>query len=388
MSVCGIVAEFNPLHKGHKYLIQEAKKHGDVVTVISGNFVQRGDLAVVEKRKRAKAALLIGADLCLELPVLWSMSTAQNFALGAVSILKNAGCDKIVFGSESGSIEDLKFAADLLSSKEFSKSIEKEIKTGETFAKVRQKIAEKMGVKKDLLSFPNNNLAIEYIIAAKKIGFSCEFITVKRKGAMHDSNDVAEFVSASLLRKKLRANDFSFCEEYIPEEMLHLITENDIADIAKIDKSILAVLRTKTIEDLKKLPDLSEGVENKIFEAISLAKSVDTLYNDIKVKRYTLARIRRLVLSAFLGFDNEFFMKQPPYIRVLGFTKQGEKILRASTKKSEMPIVTTVLQIKKLPLNAQKVFETECKATDLFTLSLPEVLPCGMEYTSKIIKTE
>ena len=387
MNVSGIIAEFNPLHKGHEYLIKTAKEEGPVVVVISGNFVQRGDVAIAEKRIRTKMALQSGADLVLELPVLWSMSTAQNFALGGVSVLGYAGCDRLIFGSECGDIEKLQKTADILLSPEFSLQLEKLSHKKETFAKLRQEAAEICEVPKGILQNPNNNLAIEYILAARKNKIPFDFSTVKRVGAMHDSFCEAEFVSASLLREKLKQNDFDFCKKYMPKSSLELLNKSNIADIARIERAILALLRTRTIEELQKLPDLSEGVENKLFEALRVAEDLDMLYNEIKVKRYTLARVRRLVLSAFLGADNQFFMKPPPYIRVLGFNKTGEQLLKTKLKNSPVPVVTTVAEIKRLNADSQKVFAVETRATDLYSLSLPQVLPCGLEYTSKIIKT-
>ncbi len=386
MSVIGIVAEFNPLHKGHEYLIKKAKEQGFVVCVISSNFVQRGETAIAEKRIRALAALNCGADLVLELPVLWSMSTAQNFALGAVSILKNAGCDTIMFGSECGEIEPLEKAADVLQGGEFSNALEKELKKGITFAAARQKAAELCGVQKGLLQGANNNLGIEYILAAKHKGFDIRFKTIKRIGAEHDSTEIAEFVSASYLRERLLQGDYEFCEKYMPNESLSLLTPDKISDISRIEKAVLGVLRTKTQNELKRLPDLSEGVENKLFKAIRLAGSLEELYNEIKVKRYTLARIRRLVLNAFIGADDEFFMKSPPYIRVLGFSKSGQELLK--TLCSAVPIIKRIADIRRLDLSARRVFEAECRATDLFSLSLPKAEPCGLEYTAKLIKTE
>lgn len=388
MSVVGIVAEFNPLHKGHEYLISEAKKQGLVVVVMSGNFVQRGDPAIAEKRIRTEAALRCGADLVVELPVLWSMSTAENFALGAVSILENMGCDKIMFGSECGNIESLIKAADILLSDSFSKKLAGELKKGITFAVAREAAAKELGCQGNILSKPNNNLAIEYIKAAKKIGADIEFLTVKRIGADHDSSEEAEFVSASLLREKLRLGDFDFCSKYMSKNALALFTQDTVSDIRRIDRAVLSVLRTKTLDDLKNLPDVSEGIENKLLSAIRLAESLDDLYNRLKVKRYTMARIRRLVLWGFIGADNSFFMKSPPYIRVLGFNKFGEAQLKIGAKKSDVPVVTRAADIKQLDCNAQKVFDTECRATDLFGLTLKKPLECGLEYISKIIKTE
>lgn len=388
MGLTGIIAEFNPLHKGHEYLIKEAKKYGPVACVLSGNFVQRGEVAIAEKRLRARAALLVGADLVFELPVLWSMSTAQNFALGGVSVLGNVGCDRIAFGSECGNVAELIAAADILCSPEFSNQLAEFLKNGTTFATAREKAAKASGLKGDLLKGANNNLAIEYIIAAKNSGLNVEFSTLARKGAAHDSYDEAEFVSASLLRKKLREGDRDFCKKNMPYGIAEIFSEENISDMARIERLILGTLRTKTIDDLKKLPDLSEGVENKLFSAIKLAKSLEDLYNKLKVKRYTHARIRRLVLSAFIGADDSLFMKPVPYIRVLGFSNKGKELLKKVTAESSVPVITRATDIKLLKGDALKVFEAECRATDLFALSLEEPFDCGLEYTSKIIKTE
>ena len=386
--VTGIIAEFNPLHSGHKLLIDEAKKQGEVVCVISGNFVQRGDTAIAEKSVRAKSALLSGADLVIELPVLWSMSTAQNFALGGVSALLNAGCECIMFGSECGDIEKLTATADILISPEFSDILSQHLKTGITFAKARELVAEELGAEKGILSGANNNLAIEYILSAKTLGSKITFKTLKRQGAMHDSMREDKFVSASLLREKILQMDMDFIEKYIPAETKETLFSSSFSDISRLELAILAILRTRSIEELKNLPDISEGVENKLFSAINVAKSLDELYNLIKVKRYTLARIRRLVLSAFLGFENSFFLKPLPYIRILGFSKSGEKLLRTRLQNSSVPVITKIGDLEKLSPQIKVVFETENRATDLYALSLEEPFPRGIEYTRKIIKTE
>lgn len=388
MSVTGIIAEFNPLHSGHEYLIKKAKEQGPVVVCISGNFVQRGETAIAEKRIRTKAALLSGADLVLELPVLWSMSTAQNFALGGVSALYFAGCDSILFGSESGNIEKLNETVEILASNKFGSLLETELKKGVTFAAARQTAAEKCGCDTDILNGANNNLGIEYIFAARQSGYNINFQTLARKGAAHDSFKEDEFVSASLLRQKLLNGDRDFCSKYMSDNVLELLTDDKLSDIKRIDRAILSVLRTKSIDELKNLPDISEGVENKLFSAIRVAGRLEELYNNVKVKRYTLARIRRMALSAFIGMDNSFFMKPLPYIRVLGFSKDGEQLLRTRVSKSPVPVVVRTSDINDLSPLCKKVFETEIRATDLFGLSLNEPLECGIEYTSKIIKTE
>ena len=388
MARVGIIAEFNPLHSGHELLINEAKNLGDVVCAISGNFVQRGDCAIVSKEIRARSALIAGAELVCEIPVLWSMSTAQNFALGGVSALAALGCDTLVFGSEAGDTEPLIKICHILESDEFSDLLGKYMKNGTTFATARQRACEELGAEKGILDKPNNNLGIEYILASRRLGVDMNFKTVKRMGAAHDSAEVDTFVSASLLREKLLSGDRDFCSRYMSEDVLKLYKDENIADIRRLEKGVLAVLRTKSLKDLKKLPDLSEGVENKLFSAIKTATSLENLYSEIKVKRYTLARVRRLVLSAFLGFDDEFFMKPLPFVRVLGRNKTGEKIVRSAKKQSNVPIIMRVGEIKKLPDTAQKVFETEVRATDLYNLSLSSPLVSGKEYTFKLLTEE
>ena len=389
LSVTGIIAEFNPLHTGHALLLKKAKERGTVVAVISGNFVQRGDLAILEKRTRARAALICGADLVLELPAAYSMSTAQNFALGGVSALKAAGCDALLFGSESGDIRELTAACEILKAKEFPEKLNAYLATGMTFAAARERAACDMGLKRGVLSGANNNLAVEYMAAAGNIGADFEFVTLKRQGAGHDSPEVSGgYASASLLRERLLSGDYDFCREYIPENVFSLLEPSNIADIRRIESAVLAVLRTRTLSELKSLPDISEGLENKLFSAIRVATDLKDLYNRVKVKRYTLARIRRLALSAFIGLDSTFFMKPPPYIRVLGFNERGMALLKKKSANSAVPVVTRVSEIKKLSEPALKLFETECRATDLFALALPTPAPCGLEYTSKIIKTE
>lgn len=389
MSAIGIIAEFNPLHSGHAYLINEARRYGTVAAVMSGDFVQRGDIAIVSKRERARAALICGADIVLELPVTYSLSAAPNFALGGASALKAIGCDRLIFGSECGDAKALMHAAEILSGEDFPNRLSEFTSSGMTFAAAREKAALSLGLESGILSKPNNNLAVEYMLAAKSIGADFEYITVKRRGVSHDSCDISgNFASASLLREKMLSGDYDFCRAFIPESVLNIFTPENTADIKRIERAILAALRSLTSEDLKKLPDLSEGIENKLFSSIRVATSLEELYNGVKVKRYTMARIRRLALSAFLGTDSACYMKKPPYIRVLGFNKAGERLLRENVGKSEIPLITRVSQLDGLDENARKLFATECRAADMFGLALPKPMPCGAEYTSKLMKTE
>ena len=388
MSAVGIIAEFNPLHTGHKRLIDYAKTLGDTIAcVISGNFVQRGDVAIISKQQRAKFALLCGVDIVAELPVLWSMSTAQNFALGGVWQLYNLGCQKIVFGSECGDIDALINAADVLNSDGFFEKVSEKAKSGVTFAVARENAAQEMGVDFTLLRGANNNLGIEYIIAAKKLNLPIEFHTIKRLGAGHNSNEIDDgFVSSSFIREELLKSNIGYTERFMPREIRGIINPEHIADIKRLENAILCSLRTKSANDLKNLPDISEGLENKIYFSARVATSLDELYNMIKTKRYTMARIRRLVLSAFLALDNRFFMTTPPYVRVLGFNSNGLEHLK--TPQGIIPVITRALQIKNLDDDAIKVFETECRATDIYNLALGVPLECGSEQKMKLLKAE
>ena len=388
MSAVGIIAEFNPLHTGHKRLIDYAKTLGDTIAcVISGNFVQRGDVAIISKQQRAKFALLCGVDIVAELPVLWSMSTAQNFALGGVWQLYNLGCQKIVFGSECGDIDALINAADVLNSDGFFEKVSEKAKSGVTFAVARENAAQEMGVDFTLLRGANNNLGIEYILAAKKLNLPIEFHTIKRLGAGHNSNEIDDgFVSSSFIREELLKSNIGYTERFMPREIRGIINPEHIADIKRLENAILCSLRTKSANDLKNLPDISEGLENKIYFSARVATSLDELYNMIKTKRYTMARIRRLVLSEFLALDNRFFMTTPPYVRVLGFNSNGLEHLK--TPQGIIPVITRALQIKNLDDDAIKVFETECRATDIYNLALGVPLECGSEQKMKLLKAE
>lgn len=385
MSRVGIIAEFNPFHNGHETLLRKAKETGDAVCVMSGNFVQRGDFAIADKRLRAKAALLSGADLVLELPVVYAMSTAQNFALGGVAALAAAGCDTLLFGSECADPERLAAAVERLESREYKEKLAELLSSGMGFAAARDAAAG-LG---DLLKGANDNLAVEYMSAAKRIGVTFTYLPFKRAGVGHDGTvPCGRFASASYLREKLLAGDRAFCENYMPEYSLRLINEEEIADITRSERAILAVLRQKTIEEIASLPDISEGIENRIFSAVRVATSTEELYHTVKTKRYSFSRVKRLILSAFLGLDDRFFLKIPPYIRVLGMNKTGEAILRDRAKNSLVPLVSRTGEAESLSPDAKQLLLWEAAASDLFSLGLKTPKPCGEEYRAKIIKTE
>jgi len=237
------------------------------------------------------------------------------------------------------------------------------------------------------LKAPNNNLGIEYICAAKNINANISFNTIKRLGAKHDSLDTSSnYVSSSLLREKIKKGDYGFAEKFMPIPVRGMLRDEIISDIYQLDTAILSNLRRKEKEDFITLPDLSEGIENKLYFASRTADSFEDLCEMVKSKRYTLARIRRLVLSAFLDLSGEFFLKEPPYVRVIGFSEAGAEHVGKITQLK--PVVTRATQIKALDEASQRVFKTECLATDLYNLSLKTKVQCGTEYTMKFLKKE
>lgn len=347
----GIICEFNPFHKGHKYLIDSVKKDGLVICVMSGNFVQRGEFAVYNKFERCKTALENGADLVIELPVPYSLMSAEGFAKAGVSILEKTGAvDQIAFGAECEDISKLKEIADKIDKSQ--DLIKEEMKKGISYPTARKNV-----IGSDLLDTPNNILAIEYI---RHTNLPCT--AVKRIGKGHDTDD--EVFSASAIRQTLDLEE--------------------ICSMNNCEKAILAKLRSMTADDFAKIEDVNEGLENRIYESVRNACSIEELYSNIKTKRYTHSRIRRIILKSYLDITKEY-SKDVPYIRILGFNKQGREILSKMKKNSKLPIISRYSDTDKLDSFGKKLFELECHCTDLYNLGYKTPLPCGTEQKSQIV---
>ena len=383
MKASGIIAEFNPFHNGHKYIVDSAKKESDcVVAVISGNYVQRGTPALFSKFTRAKAAIESGVDLVIELPSPWSASFAQNFAIGGVSVLKALNVDSIVFGCENNELEKFKKIA-LNDKFDFDKNF------NGTYARARQQAVEK-ALGKDyskLLELPNNNLAIEYIKAANFLNFKTKFKPIKRIGVDHDGHTVTENIASASKIRDLLTNRNSF-KNFVPENAYKIyessIKNNQYFSSEKFSNAIISQLRKHN--DFTALPELSEGIENRLIKAILTATKYEELLSLIKTKRYTLARVRRLVLSAFLDMDCSWLHKEVPYLNVLGFSNIGEKYLKVISKSLEKPLIFSMKPSKPLDKQAEILLNKECERNDVYTSFLHTSLPCKSDYTNGIIK--
>lgn len=349
--VTGIICEFNPFHYGHKYLIDTIKESGNnVICCMSGNFVQRGEFAVFDKFTRTETALKGGADLVIELPSACATLSAEGFAKSSVKLLEATGIvDEIAFGAENDNISKLKKCSEMLNDEKIKSAITNEMKKGIPYHTARKNV-----LKTDLLDSPNNILACEYLRFA-----SVPCRAIKRIGKGHDTDD--RLYSASAIRKTL--------------------DKNKISSIENCEIAVLAKLRQMSKDDFAEIADVSEGLENRIFDSVRNACSLEELYNLIKTKRYTMSRIRRIILRAYLGIEDN--SAQAPYIRILGFNEAGRDLLSKMKKTADLPIITKYSDCK--DPNIKEYFEQECFYTDLYNLGYKNPLPCGTEQKTRII---
>lgn len=381
MKVAGIIAEYNPFHIGHAYLAEKARNNGatHVVAVMSGNFVQRGAPAVFDHETRTKAALMNGIDLVLQLPAVYAVSPAQSFARAGVEILNGTGfVDELVFGSECGNIKNIISACEALESKELKPLLDKELKKGISFASARENALRNISPESaSVIQNPNNILGVEYVSALKKSKSKIFPVTFGRVGADHDSREFSgNIASASYIRELLGSGNW---ENFVPENTVNIYKNSATADIKRIENAILYKIRTAEAGSLSKAPDVSEGIENRIISAASDAVSLSELYSLAKTKRYSHARIRRIILNYFLGFTAEDLALPIPYIRVMGFSEKGAELIRKAKGTADLPVITKASDIASLGENAQRIFALECSAGDVFALCFDDILPCGNE---------
>ena len=387
MKIAGVICEFNPFHNGHAFLAQKAGEGGftHIAGVMSGCFVQRGEPAILDVSERVSAALENGYDLILQLPVEYSTAGAMGFARGAAGILDAAGCvDSLIFASECGDTEKLKKAAGLLMNDDVDALIKKELETGIPYAKARENAVRAFDAESaDLLEEPNNILGIEYICALEKSGSRIKPETVLRAGAAHDSTGAdGSFASGAEIRRRMRAGEN--WREFVPAGAYS--GELNCPDMKKFETLVLYKLRTMSAEEIALLPDISEGIENRIARAACDARTLEEFYNLVKTKRYSHARIRRIALSALSGIKAEDAAAPPAYIRVLGFNDRGAEIIRTMKETAALPVITKAADFKDAPENMQRVFDLQCRAADIYSLITENPGACGAEKRFTVIK--
>jgi len=387
MNVLGIIAEYNPFHKGHSYHLKESVKKtnaGFTVCVMSGNFMQRGEPAMVNKWTRARMAVENGVDLVLELPFTYACNNAEYFAKGGIDILNRLGCiTHLSFGSESGDLELLSHTASLLAneSRELKESIKEFTDRGFSFPKARYEAVRKCAGEEaaSVLNSANNILAVEYLKQLHRTGSRIEPITVIRYGTgYHDIDPFQNIASASAIRRKINeANHFECIRDFMPKETLQILKE--------IDKGVNVIFNdffqmlvyqvlTSSAEYLGTVLSATEGLENKVKKAVSDAKNMETLIKAVKSKRYTETRIQRLLSHILIGLDKDSFQlilkERINYCRVLAFNKKGAELLKQIklTGCNSIPVLTNINRELTAGAKEWNLLKYDILASDIYNL--------------------
>jgi len=395
VKTAGIIVEYNPVHSGHAYQIAETRRvlgpDSAVVCCMSGCWVQSAAPALADKWLRARLAVLSGADLVVELPTMWAVSSAETFALGGVSLLAATGVvTHLSFGSECGDIGVLQAVAECLDSETYAAGLRRFLDEGMPFAACRQAVVTGLLGREAgaLLESPNNNLGIEYLRALHRLNAELYPMTVRREGAAyHDcaALEGSRFVSATQVRRWVSHGAWAAAESYLVPGELELLQKADLAlppFSDAVERAFLTRLRTMTPADWAELPDSApgEGLPDRLARAGRDTRSLDEFYKLAKTKRYPHARLRRLALWAFLGLRAQDRPVTPPYLRVLAVGERGREVLHIMKETSSVPILTKPAHVRDLSDACRRSFEVEARCTDLYGLCLPRILPGGREW--------
>ena len=410
--VVGIIAEYNPFHNGHSYHIQNTKAQTGadfVVAVMTGNFTQRGNTSVINKWEKTKMALNGDADLVIELPTIYSISSAENFASGAVKILNELGIvDTISFGMEANDVSTLNNIANVLVNEppEYKVILEHELGKGNSFPKARENALMMYlnDIKRyaNVVKGSNNILAIEYLKALKKQKSSIVPFGVKREKVYYNSTKIIdEYASATGIRNLLLHNQLEEVRKVVPAKSYSILLNNlrqgtYVLDIIAYNDEIIYKLRSMTVKQIANLPDVSEGLEYLIKDVSNKTNNLIELINGIKSKRYTQTRIQRILLYALLGItkkDMETSKKITPYIRVLGCSEKGKILLSQINSKAK--VITSLKKYevsnknKRFCIGKQKtlnrMLEIDKMATDIYTIGYKKDSKAGLDYTKGLI---
>ena len=410
--VVGIIAEYNPFHNGHLYHLLQAKDLAQadyVVAVISGNFTQRGDTSIVDKWTKAYMAICGGCDLVLELPTVYSISSAENFASGAVKILDSLKIvDSIAFGAEASDLATLNNIANVLfqEPRGYTNILTHELQKGISFPSARENaiLMYLNDIKRyaNILNSPNNILAIEYLKALKTQKSNMNPIMVKRsKVYYNDDRIVDDFASATAIRKLIKRREYEDLRKVVPRSTYKILSRqirdgNIVLGLENFEKEIIYTLRKMSIREIANLPDVSEGLENLIKNSADNCNDMSKLIANIKSKRYTQTRIQRILLYALLEIDKKMMedsKKVTPYVRVLGFTNKGKELISEINKRN--PKINMITSVKKFieknnkPSNRtiMQMLQKDIFATDVYTLGFDFESKANLDFTNNMIIT-
>lgn len=386
-----IISEYNPFHFGHLYHLNESISQTNAdfkVAIISGNFVQRGEPSIINKWEKAKVALSAGFDLVVELPTLYAISSAENFANGSVKIANQIGSDYISFGTESGDLKKLKDLSSLINKneKEYIANVKEKIAQGCSYPKSQELVIDEMfGDEFSGVCKPNNILGLEYLKSLNAISSKIIPITVKRDFEKSSSSDV---------RALLRTSGFKIenLKDKIPDFSYEILAENidngnAVLSLKAFEKEIIYILRTIDNEKLKNIPDVPENMLSNLKKVACSTNSLDELITTLKNKSITQARIQRILLYVLLGItksDMELSKNITPYVRVLGMSENGKKILSDLPK--DVNVITSVKTFEKNCDDSDllRMLEIDKRATDIYTLAYARDSIANLDYTMRI----
>lgn len=391
MKICGIIAEYNPFHNGHLYQIEESRKLGatHIAVAMSGNFVQRGEPAMFSKWARAEACLKNGVDLVIEIPSPFALSPARDFAAAGIYLLGQLGVSMLSFGSESGDIEKLNILADFCQKAETSNKMKELIEKGVSHPKAREWAVEALFGSEwaSQLKTPNNLLGLEYLRAIKQFGFPIEPVSVLRKGDVHDGNSPAgKMASASWIRNQILQYGLKSAASFIPENTVEIYQKEldhyqAPCILSRLELPLLYSLRKMSAAEIGKIADVEQGMENRIIRGAGNSYKIEELIEFLKNRRYTRARVRRVLLDCLLRIEkNEY--RLPEYIRVLGMNQKGAEILKYAQQTSKIPISSKFATLYRAGFSQAAL---EADAFAVYGLSAPVVQESAREFTQKTI---
>lgn len=394
MTVLGVVAEYNPFHNGHLYHFNTSLDLTQAeysVCALSGSFMQRGEPAIVDKWSRTLMALNAGFDLVIEIPVIYCAQSAEFFALGSISLLNKMGIvDTLCFGSESGNMEMLNLIGDIIEREpeEYKYYLKSELKKGVSFASARAGAISKyvsmhfdnkidMDGIEDFLKSSNNILGMEYIKWLKRLNSPIKPVTLCRMHTQYNDKTLDKpMASATALRHAVQSGNFESLRVHMPEFALKIMTEQfekgcGPVFIQDFGQAILCTVRRMKAEEIAEIADVSEGLENKIKAAALSCSSIDELISQIKSKRYAESRIKRILVNILLGIQKKVLLlfreSGPQYIRVLGFSDKGKKLLSIMKDTCPLPVISNTADYRKydMPL-LKRMIEMDILSTDIY----------------------
>lgn len=391
MKIAGVIAEYNPFHSGHKWHLAETRRRTGcdfVVVCMAGSYVQRGEAACLSKWARAEAALRCGADAVFELPALFAVRSADAFARGGVGVLEGLGVDALSFGCENAQLQTIEALAELREHEPetLSDAVRRGLAEGKSHARARgEAVAAMLGMEPEALNAPNLVLATEYVRQLRRRSSAMEIVVIPRAGDYHDADVRAPFASATAVRAALTEGRKVEALAAVPEAAREILSR--AGSMHAPDDLLLWRLRQTSEAELSSLPGVAEGLERRIFRCAAVASTREELLDALKCKRYTRARLSRILACALLGLTNALAERhpEPEYARLMGMRRDARPLLSELKRRAKLPIVSDPVR-----LQSDECFRLECRATDLRALQCddPSERRAGQELTRKFVMVE